>query len=405
MKFKLPDRVDYILDTLHKNNYEAYIVGGSVRDLLLGRTPKDYDITTNALPQQVKDCFPSENIIDTGLQHGTITLVLDSIPYEITTYRIDGEYEDNRRPSSVEYTTSLYKDCERRDFTINSMAYNHQDGLIDYFRGEKDLMRDTIRCVGDPNLRFQEDALRILRAIRLSSVLGFRIEHNTNIAIFHNVGLLKIISIERIQSEFNKILLTRYTFRTLRKYIEIFQYIIPMFPTSIPFDWTDDIYVNLALLFNGNNIEKIKEKLTYLKYDNLTIKNVCDIIRGGDSEYVIEFYTVNYMKYIVKEYGLELAFKIIKYKRANKFEHWGKLSLDLNDIIINNRCCTLKQLKINGNDLIPYFQGSGVGIILNEVLNLVIEDKLENDKDKLLDFIEDRVLDAMETTSLKEEIK
>ena len=204
MKIKLPCNVEYIINKLMENGYEAYIVGGCVRDAILNKDPQDFDITTNAKPGEVKELF--KRTIDTGILHGTVTVMIKDQGYEITTYRIDGEYEDNRRPKSVEFTSSLLEDLRRRDFTINAMAYNEKEGLIDSFQGLDDLKSGVIRCVGDGRLRIQEDALRILRGIRFSAQLGFEIESKTKEAMKQNASLLKNISAERKRVELDKLL-------------------------------------------------------------------------------------------------------------------------------------------------------------------------------------------------------
>ena len=209
MNIKLPKDVKLILSKLNEHKYEAYIVGGCVRDSLLGLAPHDWDICTSALPEQIIEVFNGYRVIPTGLKHGTVTVIINDSQYEITTYRIDGEYEDNRHPKEVSFTNSLKDDLSRRDFTINSMAYNPSVGLIDYFDGQNDLDRKIIKCVGNPNKRFNEDALRILRSLRFSSTYGFYVEKETNNAIHQNVNLLNNISNERIQNE-----LCKYNFNT-----------------------------------------------------------------------------------------------------------------------------------------------------------------------------------------------
>lgn len=206
-KMLLPEEVSYIIGRLEKRGYEAYAVGGCVRDAMLGREPEDWDITTSAKPLEVKAVFPKT--IDTGLQHGTVTVMIHGKGYEVTTYRIDGEYEDGRHPKEVSFTGSLKMDLERRDFTINAMAYNESVGLVDIFDGVGDLKRKIIRCVGDAGQRFDEDALRMLRAVRFSGQLGFTIEENTKKAIGQRVSHLSKISWERIRVELTKLLVSR----------------------------------------------------------------------------------------------------------------------------------------------------------------------------------------------------
>lgn len=193
----LPKNVSYIISKLEQAGFEAYAVGGCVRDTLLDRKPQDWDITTSAKPLQIKELL--KKTIDTGIQHGTVTVMLDHVGYEVTTYRIDGEYEDNRHPKKVEFTDNLKLDLERRDFTINAMAYNDNRGLVDEFGGIKDLKDGIIRCVGDAGQRFDEDALRMLRAVRFAGQLGFAIEEKTREAIVERADHLKNISAERIR--------------------------------------------------------------------------------------------------------------------------------------------------------------------------------------------------------------
>ena len=207
MKMILPKNVSYIISKLEQAGFEAYAVGGCVRDTLLDRKPQDWDITTSAKPLQIKELF--KKTIDTGIQHGTVTVMLDHVGYEVTTYRIDGEYEDNRHPKKVEFTDNLKLDLERRDFTINAMAYNDNRGLVDEFGGIKDLKDGIIRCVGDAGQRFDEDALRMLRAVRFAGQLGFAIEEKTREAIVERADHLKNISAERIRVELTKLLVSK----------------------------------------------------------------------------------------------------------------------------------------------------------------------------------------------------
>lgn len=205
MEIKLPEQVKYIIDTLECAGYEAYAVGGCIRDSVLGRRPDDWDITTSAKPMEVKALF--EKTVDTGLKHGTVTVLLQHKGYEVTTYRIDGEYEDDRHPKSVEFTGDLEKDLERRDFTMNAMAYNDRQGMVDIFHGISDIEQKMIRCVGNASDRFEEDALRMMRAVRFSAQLGFEIEEDTKAAMLPRVDHLKNVSAERIRVELSKLLL------------------------------------------------------------------------------------------------------------------------------------------------------------------------------------------------------
>ena len=204
MKIQLPEKVKFIIDTITAAGFEAFAVGGCIRDSILGREPNDWDITTSAKPEQVKALF--RRTIDTGIAHGTVTIMLDKEGFEVTTYRIDGEYEDSRHPKEVTFTSNLIEDLKRRDFTINAFAYNETTGLVDAFEGLKDIENGVIRCVGDAKERFTEDALRILRAIRFSAQLGYEIEESTKEGIRLLAGNLRHISAERIQVELTKLL-------------------------------------------------------------------------------------------------------------------------------------------------------------------------------------------------------
>ena len=207
MNINIPEYVKEVLKRLHDGGYEAYVVGGCVRDSILGLMPDDWDVCTEAEPDEMKDCFIGLRSVDTGIQHGTVTAVSEGRPVEVTTYRIDGAYSDGRHPDAVTFTRSLREDLARRDFTINAMAYDPGEGLIDPFGGSEDLKRGLIRCVGDPNTRFSEDALRILRALRFSSKLGFRIEPETGRAVREMAETVKLVARERVGAEFVKLVL------------------------------------------------------------------------------------------------------------------------------------------------------------------------------------------------------
>lgn len=224
---KLPREVEYIIERLNLCGFRADIVGGCVRDTLLGKTPTDYDITTSASPEEIKEVFKGEKIVETGIAHGTVTLVLKSGNYEITTYRIDGEYKDNRHPVSVSFTKSIENDLARRDFTVNAMAYNKKDGITDLFCGMGDLKKGVIRAVGEAKVRFSEDALRILRAVRFASVLGFEVEEKTAEAARLLKGNLKGVSRERITAEWRKLLEGEGSYRVISLFGEVIKEVIP----------------------------------------------------------------------------------------------------------------------------------------------------------------------------------
>ena len=210
MNFKLDQIVNNIINIIESNNKEAYVVGGCIRDMIMGKTPKDWDITTSALPSEIVDYFEGTcfKTIDLSKEHGTIVLFIDDKAYEVTTFRIEEDYTDHRHPDEVRFVKDLEKDLKRRDFTMNALAYSESKGLVDIFNGKEDIKNKIIRCVGNPIERFNEDALRILRGIRFSSQLGFEIDSRTLEAMQKKIGLIDFISMERIQNEFNKIILS-----------------------------------------------------------------------------------------------------------------------------------------------------------------------------------------------------
>ena len=221
MKINIPDYINTIINLLNLRGHSAYMVGGCVRDALLGRKAYDFDITTSALPQEIKEALCNFKTIDTGIEHGTVTVVTDGGSVEITTYRIDGKYTDNRHPDKVEFTSSLQEDLSRRDFTINALAYNDTDGLIDLFGGIDDLKSGVIRAIGDAKMRFKEDALRILRAVRFCAQLGFSVEENTSRAMLEMCNLLTNISRERVKAEIEKALVSPYTESSLKSFEKV----------------------------------------------------------------------------------------------------------------------------------------------------------------------------------------
>ena len=234
MELNIVPQANKALNMLHNNGYEAYLVGGCIRDLVMDIVPKDWDITTNALPDDIINSFIEYKVLPTGIKHGTVTVIINDLPIEITTYRTEGQYTDGRRPDNVKFVSDLKEDLSRRDFTINALAYDGLN-LIDFFNAREDINNKLIRSIGDPNKRFNEDALRILRALRFSSVLGFNIDQLTKKAIFHNKALLNRISSERISSEFNKILTGENASKILEEYKGIIAVFIPEIEQTFSF--------------------------------------------------------------------------------------------------------------------------------------------------------------------------
>lgn len=435
MRIELPQNVKNIIEQLNKAGFEAYAVGGCVRDTILGRVPNDWDITTSAKPEKVKEIF--KRTVDTGLKHGTVTVLVGKEGYEVTTYRVDGEYEDGRHPNSVEFTKSLEEDLLRRDFTINAMAYNDTDGLVDIFGGIEDIEKKVIRCVGNPKERFTEDALRLLRAIRFAAQLGYEIETDTYDAIKELASTLQKISAERIQVELVKTItsdhpemirtayelgLTKVFLPEIDKCFETKQnnphhcysvgnHIVKTMEVS-----PKDRIIRLTLLlhdigkpvckttdedgidhFHGHP-EKSKEMavdiLRRLKFDNDTIGMVGTLVSHHDER--IEPGETN-MRRIINKVGVD-AFPIIfdiweadikgqsDYMKEEKFERLSKNREDYKEIVRKKDCVDLKSLKVSGRDLIEAGMEPGprIGEMLNKMLEEVIDNPELNEKEYLM---------------------
>lgn len=389
----IPTKVETIIECLELNGYEAYIVGGCVRDSLLGKIPNDWDITTNATPNEIINIF--EKTIPTGIKHGTVTVLVDNIPFEVTTYRIDGEYSDGRHPDSVKFTESINKDLSRRDFTINAMAYNTKKGVVDIFDGCKDLNKKLIRCVGNPSSRFEEDALRMLRAIRFSAQLNFTIEETTINSIKEKSPLIKEVSIERIQSEINKILLFDSSKLYLLKKVRLLEYIIPeicddlseilIFTNNIE----SNLHLKLTMLFRNMSLDSIHYVLRRLRYDNKTINRV--LILSKYRDYNIELDRISIKRILNKLGDLTLFEDLIKLKMANlsnkdpEILNLLNIQKRANIIIQQKECFMIKDLALNGKDLISIGvnRGREIGETLDKLMEIVIEKPELNNKDEL----------------------
>lgn len=432
---QLSSEVKFVLNRLNEAGYEAYLVGGSVRDFLLNKHNKDIDITTNAIPEEVKRIFVDFPVIDTGIKHGTVTILYKNLPIEITTYRIDGEYQDSRHPKEVKFTSSLKEDLSRRDFTINAMAYNNE--LIDYYGGRDDLKNKMLRAVGNPNKRFEEDALRILRGLRFASNLGFSIEEKTILAMRENKLLLKNISSERIQNELNAILLGDYVKDVMLDYYDIFAVILPEIVPCIGFDQRNshhiyDVYthiivavssavkdkiVRLTLLFhdlgkpesfsldeNGNghfyrHAEKseviARNILNRLKYDNESKRQILTLVRYHDA---ILQDDVKQVKRWLNRLGEDMFRKLIEVQIGDNFAQHPKhrdrqvrlnnIKKLIDQIIAENNCFSLRQLAVNGYDMIELgYEKFQIKSALQYLLNAVINNEVENERDKLIKYL------------------
>lgn len=435
-QIRLPRQVADIIHTLQQAGYEAYAVGGCVRDSILGREPDDWDITTSARPKQVKELF--RRTIDTGIQHGTVTVLMDKTGYEVTTYRIDGEYEDGRHPKDVVFTASLKEDLKRRDFTINAMAYNEEEGLVDIFDGIGDISRKVLRCVGDAKARFTEDALRMMRAVRFSAQLGYEIEEETLSAITALAPTLSKISAERIQTELVKLLksdhpekirtcyetgLTAVFFPEFDRMMKTGQnnphhcYSVGEHTICALRQVRADKVLRLAILLHdaGKPLTKTTDEegvdhfhghaeksaeiagtfLRRLKFDNETAGRVVRLVRAHDVKIVPG---VKYMRRALNRLGEDLFLDLFEikeadmlaqslYQRREKEDELAGMRRDYEKVMAAGDCVSLKTLAVNGSDLIAagMTPGKQLGDVLKQLLELVLEDPSLNTKEYLLE--------------------
>ena len=388
---RIPEAAEEIIKKLNQAGYEAYVVGGCVRDTLLGRQPEDWDITTSAKPEQVKAIFG--RTIDTGIQHGTVTIMRGKAGFEVTTYRIDGEYEDGRHPKSVEFTSNLVEDLKRRDFTINAMAYSHETGLVDAFGGMDDLKQKRIRCVGSPKDRFTEDALRILRAVRFSAQLGFDIESDTKQAITEIAPNLVHVSKERIQVELTKLLLSANPDYIREVYVTgISPYITPDF-TQVP---AADISIDSGLpaekalrwaaflrLVDATCAVRI---LKDLKMDNDTISKTETLVTWWNQPVPADPPKI---RRVMSQMTPELYDNLLRLKQSAGravVEPLQEVAVLSDDIRKAGDCISLKTMAVTGRDLIDAGMKPGreLGGILNRMFEQVLEHPEYNTKEYLL---------------------
>lgn len=436
MKIQMPDNVRFILNKLEENNFDAYIVGGCVRDSLIGKTPNDWDICTNALPQDILRVFDGFNTFDAGIKHGTVSLVLEKEVYEITTFRIDGEYSDNRHPESVEFTDDIVKDLSRRDFTVNALAYNEKKGLVDPFGGVEDLKFKAIRCVGEPVKRFEEDALRVMRALRFAAVYDMPIEKETARAIFKSAPLLHNIAVERITEEFNKLVCGVNCEYILRRFRDVFTEFIPEIKVMFDYDqntkhhnktlWRHttcsmslvepepilritmlfhDLGKPMACTIDDEGVSHFKGHpkfsaamaetiLNRLKYPKNFIDTCVTLILFHDVRFSDNKKQIKRMMNRIGVENMHLLFKVqyadfmaqSMYKREEKLYKYQLATSAFKEILEKQECFTLKQLNVNGHDLIHIGinDGKKIGEILKSLLSDVIDGKIENEKQLLL---------------------
>lgn len=379
----LPSDTEYIIETLQKNGYEAYAVGGCVRDMLNGDTPHDFDITTSAEPEAVISLF--KKTVPTGIKHGTVTVIINGVPNEVTTYRTDGEYRDHRRPDSVIFVKSLREDLARRDFTVNAMAYNKNDGLKDFFGGKQDIQNRILRAVGEPERRFYEDALRILRLFRFSSVLGFNIEENTLKAALEYAPTLKNVSAERIYSELLKTVCGKNP-AALKPLTDIGGLGFLGLNTApdygiLPLLNSADTKL-FAFLYSGG--ADVTAALDFLKVPNKTKKAARDMLTLLNMPLPVSKPEIKEMLYLTSPLSVENYFD---YKAAYG-ENCENARNMLSEIIENAEPYKISDLKIRGKDLKKLgISGRGVGETLENLRRLVINDPTLNTKKRLTEAI------------------
>lgn len=441
VRIPVPRGAEYIMETLKAAGFEAFAVGGCVRDSILGREPQDWDITTSARPEQVKALFP--RTIDTGLQHGTVTVMQNREGFEVTTYRIDGEYEDSRHPKEVVFTPNLEEDLKRRDFTINAMAYNRERGLVDLFGGMEDIKAGVIRCVGEPEGRFGEDALRMLRAVRFSAQLGYSIDETTGEGIRKLAGTLAHISAERIQAELVKMMLSPHPDYLRQAYeLGITKVFFPEFdrametPQNHPHHRYSvgehilhsltavraDRVLRLSLLFHDigkpetltvdeqgithfhghavRSAEMAEQILHRLKFDNDTISRVRCLVmyhdygNEVDPDLRIVRRAVNKIGegafpalFEIKEADLSAQSDYLQQEKRRRLERWRELYAEMRK---ENQCVSLKSLAVTGSDLIAAGMQPGreIGAVLQKLLELVLDDPACNTRECLLKEVE-----------------
>lgn len=383
----LPKSVEILIEQLNKNGHRADVVGGCVRDYLLGKTPSDYDITTSATPGEMLEVFRDFRTIPTGLKHGTLTVITDAEPYEITTYRRDGEYADHRHPDSVSFTKDIANDLSRRDFTVNAMAYNSTDGLTDLFGGRADLDARIIRAVGDPYRRFDEDALRILRAVRFSATLGFEIEKGTAAAAEQLAHLLSFVSGERIYTEIKKLMAGKNAYRVLSEHRTVIEAALGItgytLPDQMPFAPTPPD-VRFFSLFAGydNPVSIFNSVCDRLKVDNAMRESGTAVL--GNLSRTLE--CAADVKLCLRDIGVDNTYTL-SWLRSLLGISGTCIHCHVKSILEFGEAYTERHLAVNGKDILALgYRGKEVGEVLEFLITSVIKDDLENDRDTLLNI-------------------
>lgn len=439
MNFEIPDGARHILQTLNSAGHEAYLVGGCVRDLLRGMEPHDWDICTSALPEETERCFADRRVIETGLKHGTVTVLEEGESYEITTYRTEGPYSDSRRPDYVRFVPNLEQDLARRDFTMNAIAMDLQGNLRDPFGGASDIKAGLIRCVGEPDRRFQEDGLRVMRALRFAAVFGYEIEERTARAVHENRAMLDRVAAERINAELCKLLVGQNAGGVLRQYPDVFCQFWPELGPLVTLEQNNpwhcwggwehtiqaleaapvDVTLRLAMLLHDIGKPACKstdekgidhfcghptvsarladEMLRTLKFDNKTRERVVLLVERHDAQLPPRSQVIRRW---LNRLGPEAFFQLLEVKRA---DHMGQAPEKVKDrlteldeikakaeqILAERQCLTLKDLAVNGRDVIAagVTPGPEVGRVLEGLLEQVLSGKTPNSQSILLELI------------------
>lgn len=425
---------------IEKHGFSAYLVGGAVRDRLMKKEIHDIDIATSALPREIEEIFSENRVIETGLKHGTVTVLLQKTPVEITTFRTEGEYSDNRHPDKVAFTDDIISDLARRDFTMNAVAMGLNEEYTDPFFGVNDIQNKLIRSVGNANTRFREDSLRILRALRFSSVFGFEIEPKTKEAIFEEKNLLKNLSAERVSSEFSKLLCGDNAGEVLLEFGEVLGVVLPCLEKMIGFEQHNEhhcfdvyehtvnvvknvrpvLHMRLAALFHDcakplcqtfdekgtghfyshapKGADIAKAELTRLRFDSDTVNKVEKLVRIHDSPIECDEKTV---KRKLRRLGENTFFDLVELQRADNLaqaetyrfrqKHFDELLLLAEKVIKENACFSMKSLAVNGYDIMSLgLRGRAVGIALDFLLEAVIDEKIPNKKEVLLNTVKSK---------------
>ena len=389
MKIQIPDYIQVLIDLLNQNHYSAYVVGGAIRNALLGLPIHDYDLTTDATPDEMLQVFSSYRLFKTGIQHGTITVLSNGQPVEITTFRSENTYEDHRHPSTVSFSNNIKEDCKRRDFTINALCYNNSEGLIDFFGGIEDLQHKIIRCIGNANERIDEDALRILRALRFAGRLSFTIEENTATAIHKQKQLLHYISEERIHNEWVGILETNALSSILTEYSDVIQVFIPelkenIIQVSLTSINQSPLNANIRMAILLKDISNAKEILEHLKYSGAEQTVILSCIRNSECKLSSKIELKQFLSTLNIPFNTYHQYRIAidsNYQRENIHAYYQEIQN-------MHEPYQLKDLSIDGNTVKELgYQGKDIKDILQRCLNTVIENPENNTIEYLINMI------------------